>query len=58
MAQTPMNVSNLLKGEIPDTILAQNDVIFVPGSTAKTISHGVMNSIGSVLAAFFYIGVR
>jgi hypothetical protein len=53
-----MDINKLLKGESPDTLLVQNDVVFVPGSTTKTISRGVLNSIGSILAAFVYIGVR
>jgi polysaccharide export outer membrane protein len=56
--QIAMDVSKLLKGEVPDTILAQNDVVFVPGSTTKTISHGILSSIGNVLAAFIYVGVQ
>jgi polysaccharide biosynthesis/export protein len=56
--QIPLDVHKLLKGELPDTQLVQNDVVFVPGSTTKTVGRGVLNSIGSVLAAFVYIGVR
>jgi polysaccharide biosynthesis/export protein len=56
--QVPLDVHKLLKGEIPDTMLAQNDVVFVPGSTTKTVGRGVLNSIGSVLTALVYIGIR
>jgi polysaccharide biosynthesis/export protein len=56
--QIPLDVNKLLKGEIPDTRLVQNDVVFVPGSTTKTVGRGVLNSIGSVLTALVYIGVR
>jgi polysaccharide biosynthesis/export protein len=56
--QIPVNVSKLLKGEIPDTVLAQNDVVFVPGSTTKTIGRGVLGSIGSVLTSLVYVAAR
>jgi polysaccharide export outer membrane protein len=54
--QIPINITKVLKGEEPDTILAQNDVVFVPGSTTKTISRGILGSIGNILAAFVYVG--
>jgi len=50
------DVPKLLKGELPDIMLAQNDVVFVPGSTTKTITRGIMGSIGNILAAFVYVG--
>jgi polysaccharide export outer membrane protein len=56
--QIPLDVNKLLKGESPDTLLVQSDVLFVPGSTTKTISRGILNSIGGVLTALVYVGVR
>jgi len=56
--QIPVNVKKVLKGESEDMLLTQNDVVFVPGSTTKTIGKGIMNSIGNVLAAFIYVGVQ
>jgi polysaccharide biosynthesis/export protein len=56
--QIPLDVNKLLKGESPDTLLVQNDVVFVPGSTTKTISRGILNSIGGVLTALVYVGIR
>jgi polysaccharide biosynthesis/export protein len=55
--QIPIDAKKLLKGEIADVSVAQNDVVFVPGSTAKTIGRGLMGSIGGVLAALIYVGV-
>jgi polysaccharide export outer membrane protein len=56
--QIPIDVSKLLKGEVPDTVLAQNDVVFVPGSTTKTVGRGLLNSIGSVLGSLVYVAAR
>ncbi len=56
--QIPVNVSKLLRGQAEDMVIAQNDVVFIPGSTTKTIGRGVMSSIGNVLGALVYVGVR
>jgi polysaccharide biosynthesis/export protein len=55
--QTPINASKLLKGEIEDVAIAQNDVVFVPGSTTKTLRGGILNSIGSILGTIVYAGL-
>ena len=54
--QIPIDVTNLLRGRTQDMILSQNDVVFVPGSTTKTVGRGVLNSIGGILAALIYVG--
>jgi len=56
--QIPINVSKLLKGQLEDMVLSENDVVFVPGSTTKTVGRGVMNSIGGILASLVYVGAR
>jgi polysaccharide export outer membrane protein len=56
--QIPVDAGKLLQGQIADMELAENDVVFVPGSTTKTIGRSLLSSIGGVLAAFVYIGVR
>ncbi len=56
--QIPVDADRLLKGKIADIELAENDVVFVPGSTTKAIGRGVLNGIGGILSAFVYIGVR
>ena len=55
--QIPVNVSKLLKGEVKDMDIAQNDVVFVPGSTSKTIGHGILNSIGGMITSVIYAGM-
>jgi hypothetical protein len=39
-------------------VLSDNDVVFVPGSTTKSVGRGVLNSIGGVLSSLVYIGAR
>jgi polysaccharide export outer membrane protein len=56
--QIPVDVGRLLRGETADMFIGQNDVVFVPGSTTKTIGRGVLNSIGGVLSSLVYVGVR
>jgi polysaccharide biosynthesis/export protein len=54
-AQISLNVSKLLKGQAPDTVLEQNDVLFVPGSATKALGRGLVSSLGGVLAALVYV---
>lgn len=56
--QIPVDVRKVLKGQSEDIMIVQNDVVFIPGSTTKTVTRGILNSIGNVLAAFVYVGVR
>jgi polysaccharide biosynthesis/export protein len=56
--QIPIDVRKVLKGTNQDMELTQNDVVFVPGSTTKTIGRGILNSIGGVLSSLVYVGVR
>jgi polysaccharide biosynthesis/export protein len=56
--QIPLDATKLLRGEVPDMLLAHDDVVFVPGSTTKTVGRGVLNGIAGVLAALVYAGVR
>ncbi len=56
--QIPIDIKKVLKGTTEDVELAQNDVVFVPGSTTKTIGRGVLGGIGGVLSSLVYLGVR
>jgi polysaccharide export outer membrane protein len=56
--QIPVNMKKVLKGESEDLLVTQNDVVFVPGSTTKTVGQGIINSLGSVLASLVYVGIR
>jgi polysaccharide export outer membrane protein len=57
-APIPVNVPRILKGQDPDPVLSQNDVVFVPGSTTKSVGRGMLSGISGVLAALVYAGVR
>lgn len=54
----PVDVKKILKGDAEDMVLGQNDVVFIPGSTTRTIGNGVVQSMGSVLAALVYVAIR
>ncbi len=54
--QIPMDAKKVLRGQSEDILITQNDVVFVPGSTTKTIGKGLLNGLGNVLAAFIYVG--
>jgi polysaccharide export outer membrane protein len=56
--QIPVDATKVLRGQSPDILLSNDDVVFVPGSTTKAVGRGVINSLGNILAAFVYIGVR
>jgi polysaccharide export outer membrane protein len=56
--QISVDVKKILKGESEDILLSQNDVVFVPGSTTRTIGNGIINSIGSILGPLVYVGIR
>jgi polysaccharide export outer membrane protein len=56
--QIPVDVKKVLKGEFEDMELAGNDVVFIPGSTTKTIGKTVLNSFGSIVYALIVGGMR
>jgi polysaccharide biosynthesis/export protein len=55
--QIPVDIKKLLKGKLTDMDIKQNDVVFVPGSTTKTISVSLLNSIGGILGNLVYAGI-
>jgi polysaccharide export outer membrane protein len=56
--QIPVDATKVLSGKSPDFLLSNDDVVFVPGSTTKALGQGIINSLGNIVAAFVYIGVR
>lgn len=56
--QIPVDVRKVLSGESKDMELAGNDVVFIPGSTTKTIGKTVLNSFGSIVYALIVGGMR
>ena len=55
--QIPIDVRKVLRGQLQDMVLLPNDVLFVPGSTTKTLGRGLLSSLGSVLSSIVYAGV-
>jgi polysaccharide biosynthesis/export protein len=48
----------LLKGEIQDIELYENDIVLVPGSTSKTLGKTFMSGVGGIFSTLLLIGVR
>jgi polysaccharide export outer membrane protein len=48
----------LLRGEIKDVELLENDIVLVPGSASKTLSRSFLGSVSSLLTTLVIIGVR
>jgi polysaccharide biosynthesis/export protein len=55
--QIPVDIKKLLIGKLPDMDIMQSDVLFVPGSTTKTVGYSVLNSIGGLLSNVIYAGI-
>jgi len=55
--QVPVDVKKLLAGKASDMVLAENDVVFVPGSASKSVGKGLLNSIGAILGSIIYGGM-
>ena len=41
-------LDELLKGKKPDFAIEPNDIIFIPGSSVKTLAYGLLGVIPSV----------
>lgn len=48
--ETPLDLRKLLRGQIPDVVLADNDILFVPNSNAKAISKGTIGNVVGILS--------
>jgi polysaccharide biosynthesis/export protein len=48
----------LLKGEIPDIELHENDIVLVPGSASKTLGKSFMSGVGGIFTTLLLIGTR
>ena len=56
--QIRINAYALLKGEIPDLELLDDDIVLVPGSASKTLGKSFLSGVGGALTALLYIGTR
>jgi len=41
----PVDVGDILSGKAPDVELEAQDVVFVPSSTARVVSYGVVDAL-------------
>lgn len=46
--QLPVNFKKVLAGKQPDFVINPNDVIFVPGSSVKTLAYGILGIVPGV----------
>jgi polysaccharide export outer membrane protein len=57
-SEVPIDVKKLMHGKIPDVILADNDIFYLPNSTAKGITKGAVgNVIGILTGIAIYRGL-
>ncbi len=49
LKETPVDVLRVLKGQQPDFPVEPNDIIFIPGSTAKSFGYSVLRIIPGLL---------
>jgi polysaccharide export outer membrane protein len=47
--ELPVDFQAILQGRLPDFDIQPNDVIFVPGSNAKTLGYGLLTSIPQIV---------
>ncbi len=52
--ELPVNFADILKGKKEDFVVRANDIIFVPGSNAKSIGYGLLNAAPSVITTIPY----
>jgi len=56
--ELPVDFAGILKGKKQDFEMRPNDIIFVPGSTAKSLGYSLLNLVPSSLMQLpFYIGL-
>jgi len=48
--EMPVDVADIMKGKKPDLALRANDVLFLPGSAAKSIGYGLLGVIPGTLS--------
>jgi polysaccharide export outer membrane protein len=52
----PVNLKKILKGNSPDLLLADNDILFIPDSTQKAMLKGGAATVVSTLSLLFVYG--
>lgn len=52
--EMPLDIKAIFNGKSPDFLVKANDVIFIPGSTMKSLGYGVLATVPSSLVAIPY----
>lgn len=55
--ELPVDFFAILQGRKPDFELRENDVVFVPGSNAKTLGYGLLNAIPTIVTNYAVIAI-
>ena len=53
-SEVPLDVKAILTGKSPDVLVQANDIIFIPGSTMKSLGYGIMAVLPGTVAAIPY----
>lgn len=56
-SEMPLNVKDILTGKAPDVFVQSNDIIFIPGSTVKSLGYGVLATVPGVLSSLPYSAI-
>jgi len=51
LEQRPFDFEAVLRGRQPDWPIQVNDIIFVPGSNAKTVGYGLLGMLPNIVIA-------
>jgi len=54
-SEFPVDFAAILTGRQPDIPVQPNDVIFIPGSSAKTMGYGLIGSLPGILSAAIFL---
>jgi len=54
-SEVPLDVQAIIKGKSPDIFVQANDVIFIPGSTMKSLGYGVLQVVPGTVAAIPWV---
>ena len=47
--ELPMDINAVFAGKSPELQIRPNDIIFIPGSTAKTLAYGLLGAVPMVV---------
>ena len=53
--EVPLNIKDIFNGKAEDVFVRPNDILFIPGSTIKTLGFGVLSAIPGTIASIPYM---